>query len=200
MTLGEKIREARKKAGLTQEQLAEKLMISRPAITKWEIDRGLPDIENLKALSKLLNVSLDQLLDDGSGIDLNVIKEEIDLKAYGKGIKKKRKDRIVRAKYPDAQIFALLPEKVLTKSEKTVDNLLGWLTDAGFGIPDLLNSVKLAAKEYYLVVQNDSQYLVSIGDEWMETRRMTVAASTVSGSRFQIGEIKYTVIGSKLYT
>ena len=47
MTIGEKIREARKSAGLTQEQMADKLMVSRQAITKWESDRGIPDVSNL---------------------------------------------------------------------------------------------------------------------------------------------------------
>ena len=65
MSLGEKIREQRKKAGLSQEQLSEKLGVSRSAITKWETDKGIPDVDNLKALSKLLNVSIDYLLDDG---------------------------------------------------------------------------------------------------------------------------------------
>jgi transcriptional regulator with XRE-family HTH domain len=46
MTLGEKIKEARKQCGLTQEQLAEKMLLSRSAIAKWESDKGLPDVEN----------------------------------------------------------------------------------------------------------------------------------------------------------
>ena len=49
----------------SQEQLSEKLGVSRSAITKWETDKGIPDVDNLKALSKLLNVSIDYLLDDG---------------------------------------------------------------------------------------------------------------------------------------
>ncbi len=64
MTLGEKIRAARQKAGLTQEQMAKRLMVSRPAVTKWESDKGIPDIENLKAIARLLGVSLDELLND----------------------------------------------------------------------------------------------------------------------------------------
>ncbi len=91
MTLGEKIRSARKNAGLTQEQMAEKLMISRPAITKWESDKGIPDIENLKAISKLLDVSIDYLVNDGGELDLNVMKEPIDISQYGKGFRKKNK-------------------------------------------------------------------------------------------------------------
>ena len=51
MSLGEKIREQRKQAGLSQEQLAEKLNVSRQAITKWETDKGIPDVANLIAIS-----------------------------------------------------------------------------------------------------------------------------------------------------
>lgn len=65
MTLGEKIKEARKQAGLSQEQLSEKLGVSRSAVAKWETDNGIPDVDNLKVLSKLLTVSVDYLLDDG---------------------------------------------------------------------------------------------------------------------------------------
>ena len=72
MTLGEKLKSARKSIGLTQGQLAEKLLVSRQAITKWEAGKGMPDIENLKQLSKLLNISIDSLLDSGENIDLSV--------------------------------------------------------------------------------------------------------------------------------
>ena len=49
MTIGEKIKEARIGIGLSQEELAEKLNVSRSAIAKWEADKGVPDIENLKS-------------------------------------------------------------------------------------------------------------------------------------------------------
>ncbi len=199
MTLGKKIKTARKNAGLTQEQMAEKLMISRPAITKWELDKGIPDIENLKAISKLLDVSLDYLLNDGEDIDLNVIKEPIDLSKYGKGLKKKLKDKIVREKYPEAKIMTLLPTKILTKGEKVIDNLLGWLTDEPFGTPDLINSIKLVGNEYYLVVNGDNQHLVIISNEFMETHRMNIKVDTSKGSKFIIGDIRYTNAGPIVY-
>lgn len=63
MTFGEKLKEARKKTGLSQEQFAEKLNISRSAVAKWESDIGIPDVSNLKSIAKLLNVSIDSLLD-----------------------------------------------------------------------------------------------------------------------------------------
>ncbi|MEC5189682.1 XRE family transcriptional regulator [Geobacillus thermodenitrificans] len=46
MTLGEKIKKARTEAGLSQEQLSEKLGVSRSAVAKWESGKGLPDIDN----------------------------------------------------------------------------------------------------------------------------------------------------------
>lgn len=77
MTLADKLKEARKNAGLTQAELAEKICVSRQAITKWETDKGIPDIDNLRVLSKVLNVSIDFLLDEEETFDQTVIKEEI---------------------------------------------------------------------------------------------------------------------------
>ncbi len=199
MTLGEKIRAARRSAGLTQEELAQKLTVSRPAVTKWESDKGIPDVENLKALSKLLNVSIDYLLGDGDELYLNVIKEPIDIKAYGKGLKKKIKDKIVRERYPDAEIITLLPKKILTKGEHIVDNLLGWLTDAPFGTPDLINSFKLIGNEYYLVVTTADQYLVNVTNEFIESYRMNTKVDTKDGTKFVIGDIQFTNAGKIIY-
>lgn len=64
MTLGEKIKAGRKRIGITQEQLAEQLYVSRQAIQKWESDGGIPSIENLKAISQLFGVSIDSLVAD----------------------------------------------------------------------------------------------------------------------------------------
>lgn len=62
MTFAEKLRTLRKQAGMSQEKLAEKLSVSRQAVTKWETDMGIPDIENIMAISALFDVSLDELL------------------------------------------------------------------------------------------------------------------------------------------
>lgn len=83
MTLGEKLKIARKQAGLSQEQLSEKLGVSRSAVAKWETDNGIPDVDNLKILSKLLNVSIDYLLDNGESIDELVMREPYNLSEYG---------------------------------------------------------------------------------------------------------------------
>ena len=62
MNLGEKIKECRKQAGFSQEQLAERLNVSRQAITKWETNKGIPDIANLIAISDEFGLSLDGFL------------------------------------------------------------------------------------------------------------------------------------------
>ncbi len=72
MEFNEKIQELRKRKGLTQEELAEILYVSRTAISKWESGRGFPNIESLKAISKFFSVSLDELL---SGEEILAIAE-----------------------------------------------------------------------------------------------------------------------------
>lgn len=72
MSLGEKIRERRKKAGLSQEELAEKLHVSRQAVTKWETDRGIPDVANLIAVSDLFGISLDELIQENAAVKKKV--------------------------------------------------------------------------------------------------------------------------------
>lgn len=62
MELNEKLQELRKKRGLTQEELAESLYVSRTAISKWESGRGYPSIDSLKEISKFFSVSIDDLL------------------------------------------------------------------------------------------------------------------------------------------
>lgn len=62
MTFAEKLKALRKQTGMSQEQLAEKLGVSRQAVTKWETNAGIPDIENIMAIATLFGCSIDELL------------------------------------------------------------------------------------------------------------------------------------------
>ena len=64
MKLGEKLQQLRKKSGLSQEQLAAQLTVSRQAVSKWELDETMPDTENVVQLSRIFGVSCDYLLRD----------------------------------------------------------------------------------------------------------------------------------------
>lgn len=62
MTFGEKLQLLRKQNGLSQEQLASQLTVSRQTISKWELDTSLPDTENIIQISNIFDVSIDYLL------------------------------------------------------------------------------------------------------------------------------------------
>ncbi len=73
MEFHEKLQKLRKQKGLTQEELAESLCVSRTAISKWESGRGYPNIDSLKEIAKVFSVTIDELL---SGEELLTIAEE----------------------------------------------------------------------------------------------------------------------------
>ena len=73
MTLGERIRGERKKRGLSQEELADILNVSRQAITKRETDRGIPDIANLIRISEEFEISLDELIKGDNSVKRKII-------------------------------------------------------------------------------------------------------------------------------
>lgn len=70
MEFNEKLQELRKQKGMTQEELAEALYVSRTAISKWESGRGYPNIDSLKAISRFFSVSLDELLSSDEALNL----------------------------------------------------------------------------------------------------------------------------------
>ena len=205
ISLGEKIRKARLEAGLTQEELSELLMVSRAAVAKWETNRGLPDIENLKFIASALSVSVDYLLDENNSVDFSITKKPINLNKYGfdgrlSGFKKlKIKEQIVLDEYPDLEINMLTVVKTYnSSSEKMVDNFVGWFSTllGGlplFGIHDFSKAVAtLWADQYYLVDKKDKQYFVLITDEYIISRIMGVAFNS---KKFRIGDKEFMKVG-----
>lgn len=76
MSLGKNLFNARKKRGLSQEEVAQRLGVSRQTISKWELDETLPDICQSKKLANLYGLSLDELIE--FDIDVKEIQEVID--------------------------------------------------------------------------------------------------------------------------
>ena len=78
--LNEKIKALRKAHNMTQEEMADRICVSRQAITKWETGLGTPDISNLEALARLFDVSIDQLLSEDECINKeNISRTEFDI-------------------------------------------------------------------------------------------------------------------------
>ena len=168
--LGIAISTLRKMRGLSQEQLAERMCVSRSAIAKWETDKGLPDIENLKILSRFLGVSMDSLLSDSDDAPSSVIRKQYHLSSYGRGCKKVRKDRLMCSEFPDARICTLLGRPVLAEEGNIVDSTLGFLTPIPFGSPEFMKSVRDLERDFYLVEREDEQFFATVTDDTLELR------------------------------
>ena len=86
--LSEKIKKYRLDNNLTQEEFAAKLFVTRNAVSKWENDNGYPNIETLKDIAKLLNITIDELLgdDDIKTITINTNEKLNKYKIYGANI------------------------------------------------------------------------------------------------------------------
>ena len=204
MTFSEKLKKARTDAGYTQEELADLLAVSRAAVAKWESGRGMPDVENLKALAVLLDVSVDYLLDDGSELDFTVTRKPIDLTKYGDTGKLSRlkkvkiKERIIRDEYPEAEIVGLTVTKIRnTKQEAAADAAIG-LTALVlghiplFGTQEFGKTLNSFGEQYYLVNEEKKQYFVLLTDEYMSIRTM---ANPITDKKFSIGDREFMRVG-----
>jgi transcriptional regulator with XRE-family HTH domain len=204
MTFGEKLKKARMEAGYTQNELANKLTVSRAAIAKWESDRGMPDVANLKAIAAALRVSMDYLLDDGSVLDFSVMNKPIDLAKYGDSQKLSRwkkaeiKEQIICEEYPDAEIIRLTVTKIKNSKRETIaDQAIGWFAWILGGIPlfgtqefgKMANSLD---QQYYLVNEEKAQYFVLMTDEQLISRTLT---DKITDKKFEIGDRKFLVVG-----
>ena len=89
MEIGEKIKAARTESGITQEQAAESLLVSRQTISNWENGKSLPDIVSVIKMSQLYNLSLDELLKGDCVMmekiekDMKLVKAEKKVVRYG---------------------------------------------------------------------------------------------------------------------
>lgn len=90
MEFNEKLQYLRKQHNLTQEQLAEKLYVSRAAVSKWESGKGYPNIESLKCISKVFSVSIDELLSSNELLEIAEIENRRELCSLGNTFRKSK--------------------------------------------------------------------------------------------------------------
>ena len=129
MEFNEKLQELRKRKGLTQEEVAEALFVSRTAVSKWELGKGYPNIESLKAIAGFFCVTVDELL---SGDELLEIVEE-DTKER----KKNFRDLIFGLLDCVVAVFYFLP-------------LFGQMSDGGVRAVSLISLTGIASYLYVL--------------------------------------------------
>ena len=183
MTFGEKLKTARKEAGLSQEQLAEKLCVSRSAVAKWESDRGMPDVGNLKGMAQLLDVSVDYLLDEDEKLSFNETKEAIDPDSFALvGRCRDQKDAACYSKFSGADaIYPLIRRKKMRLAEWLVDFFVapGMIQGA-----DYLNDMSA----YYLVETGGRQLLVKVSSDFIMSREL---AKRVDPKKFDFGNYTF---------
>lgn len=169
MKLSEKIKSYRKTFDLSQEQLAEKLNVSRQVITKWETEGGLPEISNLKGLAELMNVSIDYLLDEEKIIEYPILKERYTIK----GMKNNFRNRydytvsLLKERYnEDAIIYGLTEiehgeRNIITKifsfftwKVSDISYFTGWLGEIA---------------TWFLIEKNNQKLLIKVTKDFIET-------------------------------
>ncbi len=137
-TLGNKINELRKQAGLTQDELAEKMDVSPQAVSKWENDLSMPDVNMLVKLSDLFSVTLDYLLKDKEPRPQEIALENIpEQPAPRKNINKmslyikvhEPHGDDVNLKFPLAMVKGKMIKKLIAKYAIGVDADLDFDTD-----------------------------------------------------------------------
>ncbi len=89
MALSEKLYELRKKSGLSQEQLAEQLGVSRQAVSKWESGRAVPESDTLISISQYFNVTLDYLMKENDSAT-ETVTEKVEIQTKTKSRREKR--------------------------------------------------------------------------------------------------------------
>lgn len=95
-----------------------------------------------------------------------------------------KKSQIICEHFSNDKIYQLLGEEKLSKSEKFLDNAVGFLTSAPFGMPEFINGLKHMDKEFYLVERDEIQFLVIVYDEFIESHRMN---EKIIQKKFDIG-------------
>ena len=107
MELAGSLKNHRERSGLSQAQVAEKLHLTRQAISRWENGKGYPDLDNLVLLSELYQVTLDELMDENKTIKKHLQNNEVAIKEHKKKIYRLKK-QIQNKKEIDEGLFLLL--------------------------------------------------------------------------------------------
>ena len=182
MTFGEKLSSLRKQANLTQSDLADKLNVSRQAITKWENDTGLPDLGNIKKLASIFNVTVDELLDykeEEIKLELETTVEQI-----GKeNSKLKNVDDFMLKRFANAESIVRLGREVkLTFWQEVLDFFVG------AGTLEVADNLRTGLVYAFLVTEGNNEYLILISKGKMLSKKLnekfTIKKKVIDGYKY----------------
>ncbi len=186
MTLGQKLKQIRNRFGLSQEQLADIINVSRQAITKWENDNGLPDISNLQEISKVFGITIDYLLDDKNSLPALSLRIELDKEKYKN--KLTMYDSVLKEYYQEQyEIYILSRTPKLNFVETLIDTFIA----PEIGPVSTANELS-DLSPYYLVKKNNLKLLVNIKNYVLEVIELP---NDTNEKKFTCGKNKFINCG-----
>ena len=185
MLFNEKLKMLRKESNLTQEELAEKLNVSRQAITKWESGDGTPDIENLKQISIVFNTTIDELVKE----DKNVTVDNKEKYSYIEELE------IDHTKHFDIHISKINQLNIIPNAEEKVkvevlsseqENLAEIFK---IKFDDLYNKLDIDVKSKQLL--DDSIINIYIPEKYINDIELNSKTKTLNISNIEIPKLEY---------
>lgn len=128
MELSQKIKDLRKKKGLSQLELAEELVVSRQAVSGWEAGTSRPSTENLQSLSRLFNIPLEKLLDDTAEAEPTAAPEKTPAEQAKEECKGQGKARKYKAIVLVIVLLAILLTTAVLAHRRTAQEKMGVMT------------------------------------------------------------------------
>lgn len=153
MTLGNKIKNIRVRLCLSQEDLSNILNVSRQVVSKWETDNEIPDISNLQELSKVLDISIDNLLNNDELLKLKM-KIELDKNKYKNVLTSYKK--ILDEYFKDHDIYVLS----VYSDMNLIERILNLFTGGDYYLIKDVSDLS----PYYLITKNETKLLINIKD------------------------------------
>lgn len=188
MLFKEKLKKLRKTQNLTQEQLAEKLNVSRQAITKWETSDGTPDIENLKQISNFFNISIDELIKE----------ENLDLKS-NKKYTYTEEFEIDHSKHYDINICQTEELNITSNSEEKVK--INISSDTNENIKDILKikfdnlynklDIDIIKNKKSNVDNNDFKITIYLPQKYIDDIEINTKAKTMNIEKLELEQLEF---------
>ena len=188
MLFKEKLKKLRKEQNLTQEQLAEKLNVSRQAITKWETSDGTPDIENLKQISNFFNISIDELIKE----------ENLDLKS-NKKYTYTEEFEIDHSKHYDINICQIEELNITSNSEEKVK--INISSDTNENIKDILKikfdnlynklDIDIIKNKKSNVDNNDFKITIYLPQKYIDDIEINTKAKTMNIENLELEQLEF---------
>lgn len=186
MTLGEKIQQLRKSRGMSQEQLAEKINVSRQSISKWELNDAIPDLNKIIILSQLFAISIDELIKENSSYKQSIESESINCE-------NKRKNSF-RSEDDVNQVV----------QDELLDNYIGKICSVELtSWNDGVNNAYLTSYDnyflYYIIVEKNEYKIGALGKRYIREVETKKVEKLEILSKYKIEDInKEFFIGKKV--